>query len=175
MKDFLLEINVEELPPSYVRPALDKLKSAFIEKLKENRIAHGDVAVFGTAAVLICYIKDMSLRQEELSLEISGPPKKVAFDENNKPTPQGMGFAKNQGVDVKDLKIKQTPKGEYVFIVKKIKSRPTKEVLRAIVPDSIKSISFPKTMKWDDSGARFARPIESILVLLDKENIKLKC
>ena len=174
MKDFLLEINVEELPPSYVRPALDKLKSAFIEKLKENRIAHGDVAVFGTASVLICYIKDMSLRQEELSLEISGPPKKVAFDENNKPTPQGMGFAKNQGVDVKDLKIKQTPKGEYVFIVKKIKSRPTKEVLRAIVPDSIKSISFPKTMKWDDSGARFARPIESILVLLDKENIKIK-
>jgi glycyl-tRNA synthetase beta chain len=174
MKDFLLEINVEELPPSYVRPALDKLKSAFIEKLKENRIAHGNIAVFGTASVLVCYIKDMSLRQEELSQEISGPPKKIAFDENNKPTPQAMGFAKNQGVDVKDLKIKQTPKGEYVFIAKKIKSRPSKEVLREIAPDIIKSISFPKTMKWDDSGLRFARPIESILVLLDKENIKIK-
>ncbi|MDP2980644.1 MAG: glycine--tRNA ligase subunit beta [Candidatus Omnitrophota bacterium] len=172
--DFLLEINVEELPTSYVRPALDRLKNAFIEKLKAERISHGNVAVFGTASVLICYIKDMSLRQEELSREISGPPRKIAFDENNKPTPQGMGFAKNQGVDIKDLKIKQTPKGEYVFIVKKIKSRPTKEVLRDIAPDSIKSISFPKTMRWDDSGARFARPIESILILLDKENIKIK-
>ncbi len=174
MKDFLLEINVEELPTSYVRPALDRLKSAFIEKLKAERISHGNVAVFGTASVLICYIKDMSLRQEELSREISGPPRKIAFDENNKPTPQGMGFAKNQGVDVKDLKIKQTPKGEYVFIVKKIKSRPTKEVLRDIAPGIVKSISFPKTMRWDDSGARFAKPIESILVLLDKENIKIK-
>jgi glycyl-tRNA synthetase beta chain len=172
--DFLLEINVEELPVSYVRPALDKLKNAFIERLKTERIAHEDVAVFGTAAVLICHIKGLSLKQEDSSQEISGPPKRIAFDENNNPTPQGAGFAKNQGVDVKDLKIKQTPKGEYVFIVKKIKSRPSKEVLRDIVPDVIKSISFPKTMKWDDSGTRFARPIESIMVLLDKENIKVK-
>jgi len=173
-KDFLLEINVEELPASYVRPALDKLKNAFIERLRAEHIAHGDVAVFGTAGTLICYIKDIQLRQEELSHEISGPPKRIAFDENNNPTPQGIGFAKNQGVNIKDLKIKSTLKGEYVFIVKRIKAKPAKEVLSAIIPEIIKSISFPKTMKWDDSGIRFARPIESILVLLDKENIKIK-
>jgi len=174
MKDFLLEINVEELPTSYVRPALDKLKNAFIERLNRERIGHGDISAFGTAGALICYVKDMSLKQEELSQEISGPPKKIAFDENGNPTPQGIGFAKNQGVDIKDLKIKQMPKGEYVFIVKKIKSRPAKEVLRNLIPEIVKSIGFPKTMKWDDSGMRFARPIESIVVLLDKENIKIK-
>jgi len=173
-KDFLLEINVEELPTSYVRPALDKLKNAFVERLSRERIGHGDISVFGTAGALICYIKDMSLKQEELSQEISGPPKKIAFDENSNPTPQGIGFAKNQGVDIKDLKIKQMPKGEYVFIVKKIKSKPAKEVLQDLIPEIVKSIGFPKTMKWDDSGMRFARPIESIAVLLDKENIKIK-
>jgi glycyl-tRNA synthetase beta chain len=174
ISDFLLEINVEELPTGYVRPALDKLKNAFVERLSRERIGHGDISVFGTAGALICYIKDMSLKQEELSHEISGPPKKIAFDENDNPTPQGAGFAKNQGVDAKDLKIKQTPKGEYVFIVKKIKAKPAKEVLRGLAPEIIKSIGFPKTMKWDDSGMRFARPIESIAVLLDKENIKIK-
>ncbi|MEK7868502.1 MAG: glycine--tRNA ligase subunit beta, partial [Candidatus Omnitrophota bacterium] len=172
--DFLLEINVEELPTGYVRPALDKLKNAFVERLSRERIGHGDISVFGTAGALICYIKDMSLKQEELFQEISGPPKKIAFDENDNPTPQGIGFAKNQGVDIKDLKIKQMPKGEYVFIVKKIKSKPAKEVLRGLMPEIVKSIGFPKTMKWDDSGMRFARPIESIAVLLDKENIKIK-
>ena len=174
MKDFLLEINVEELPTSYIRPVLDKLKSAFIERLKAERVGHKEVSAFGTAATLVCYIKEMSLQQEEFSQEISGPPKRIAFDENNNPTPQGLGFAKNQGVDVKDLKIKETPKGEYVFIIKKIKAAPAKVLLRGMVPDIIKSISFPKTMKWDDSGVRFARPIKSILVLLDKENIKIK-
>ncbi|MCX5688168.1 MAG: glycine--tRNA ligase subunit beta, partial [Candidatus Omnitrophica bacterium] len=63
---------------------------------------------------------------------------------------------------------------EYVFIIKKIKSALTKDVLRGMVPDIIRSIGFPKTMKWDDTGVRFARPIKSILVLLDKENIKIK-
>ena len=174
MKDFLLEINVEELPTSYVRPALDKLKSAFIERLAAERISHGDINVYGTASTLVCYIKDMQLKQEELLQEISGPPKRIAFDGNNNLTPQGIGFAKNQGVDTKDLKIKSTPKGEYVFIVKKIKARPAKEVLQVLIPEIIKSISFPKTMRWDDSGVRFARPIESMLVLLDKENIKIR-
>ena len=174
MSDFLLEINVEELPAGYVRPALDRLKNAFIEKLKAERIGHGDIAVFGTAGVLICFIKGVQLKQEELSQEISGPPKKIAFDENNNPTPQAIGFAKNQGVEVKDLKIKSTSKGEYVFIVKKATPRLAKEVLREIIPEVIKSMNFPKTMKWDDSGVRFARPIESIMVLLDKENIKVK-
>jgi len=173
MKDFLLEINVEELPASYVRPALDKLKSAFIERLAKERILHGDINAYGTASSLVCYIKDIQLKQEELCQEISGPPKRIAFDENNNLTPQGIGFAKNQGADVKDLKIKSTPKGEYIFIVKKIKARPAKEMLRVMIPEIIKSISFPKTMKWDDSGVRFARPIESILALIDKENIKI--
>ena len=98
MSDFLLEINVEELPAGYVRPALDRLKNAFIEKLKAERIGHGDISVFGTAGTLICFIKGVQLKQEELSQEISGPPKKIAFDENNNPTPQAIGFAKNQGV-----------------------------------------------------------------------------
>ena len=172
--DFLLEINVEELPTSYVRPALDKLKGAFIERLALERISYGDINVYGTASTLVCYIKDMQLKQEGLCREISGPPKRIAFDENNNLTPQGIGFAKNQGADAKDLKIKSTPKGEYVFIVKKIKARPVKEVLQGLVPEVIKSISFPKTMKWDDSGTRFARPIESILALLDKENINIR-
>jgi len=173
-KDFLLEINVEELPAGYVRPALDKLKNAFAETFKAERIRHGDITVFGAAAVLVCYIKDMQLKQELFSQEISGPPKRIAFDENNNPTPQGLGFAKNQGVDVKDLKIKETPKGEYVFIVKKIEPALTKDILARVIPEIIKSISFPKTMRWDGSGVRFARPIESILALLDKANIKVK-
>ncbi|MEK6732292.1 MAG: glycine--tRNA ligase subunit beta [Candidatus Omnitrophota bacterium] len=174
ISDFLLEINVEELPASYVRPALDRLKNAFIEKLRAKHIGHGDIAVFGTAGTLICFIKGMQMKQEELSQEISGPPKKIAFDEDNNPTPQAIGFAKNQGVEVKDLKTKSTPKGEYVFIVKKVKTRLTKEVISEIVPEIIKSMNFPKTMKWDDSGIRFARPIEAIMILLGKENIKVK-
>ncbi len=174
MKDFLLEVNVEELPASYVRPALTQLKEAFIKRLKSERIAHGDVSVFGTAVALLCYIKDMQLKQEGLSQEIIGPPKRIAFDENNNLTPQGIGFAKNQGVNTKDLKIKQTPKGEYVVIIKKIKPKPVKAVLQKLIPEAVKAINFPKTMKWDDSGMRFARPIGSILALLDKENIKIK-
>ena len=170
MKDFLLEINVEELPAGYVRPALKQLSQAFLKELD----CAGKVISAGTKDTLICRIKDLPLSQETLAKEIVGPPKRIAFDEEGNPTKQAIGFAKNQGVKVDELKIKKTPKGEYIFIEKKEKPRGTKDVLREITPRIIRNIYFPKTMRWDDSGLRFARPIESVLALFGKENLDIK-
>jgi len=170
MKDFLLEINVEELPAGYVRPALEQLRDAFLEELD----CPGKIISAGTKDTLICQIKDLAPSQETFSKEILGPPKRIAFDDKGNPTKQAIGFAKNQGVKVDDLKIKKTSKGEYIVIEKKEKPRSTKEILQEIIPKIIEGIRFPKTMRWDESGIRFARPIESVLALFGKENLDIK-
>ena len=173
-QDFLLEIDVEELPTSYVRPALGKLKASFEERLKAQRITHGDIQLFGTATMLICYIKDMAICQEELLDEVTGPPKKIAFDEKGNPTQVALGFMKAQGAKMDDLKVKSTHRGDYVYIERKIKARNTKDILKEIIPLIVNSIYFPKTMKWDSSGVRFARPIESILALFGRDRVMFK-
>jgi len=169
-KDFLLEINVEELPAGYVRPALEQLRDAFLKEFD----CPGKIVSAGTKDTLICQIKDLASSQETFSKEILGPPKRIAFDDKGNPTKQAIGFAKNQGVKVEDLKIKKTPKGEYIVIEKKEKPRSTREILREIVPKIIKGIRFPKTMRWDESGLRFARPIESVLALFGKEYLDIR-
>ncbi|MDP8229947.1 MAG: glycine--tRNA ligase subunit beta [Candidatus Gorgyraea atricola] len=175
-KNFLLEINVEELPAGYVRGALDSLCSDFHLELTKLGIAfdHNLTVNLGTKNSLICYIKDMDVCQKESSKEILGPPKRIAFDDNGNPTKQAIGFAKNQGVKIEDLKIKETPKGEYVVVEKKEKARNTKDILKEITPRIIRNIYFPKTMRWDDSGLRFARPIESVLALFGKEHLDIR-
>ncbi|MFC1624092.1 glycine--tRNA ligase subunit beta, partial [Candidatus Omnitrophota bacterium] len=178
-KDFLLEINTEELPAGYVKDALENLWRCFHLELTKLGVIFDRTPIInlGTKDSLVCHIKDIDLRQRESSKEILGPPKRIAFDEKLNPTKQALGFAKNQGVGVEDLKIKKTPKGEYVTIEKKEKPRNTKDILEEITPRIIKNASFPlfpKTMRWDDSGLRFARPIESVLALFGKEIIDVR-
>ncbi|MFC1666248.1 glycine--tRNA ligase subunit beta [Candidatus Omnitrophota bacterium] len=176
VRDFLLEICVEELPASYVRPALYSLQQGFLEHFKTLRVAHGEVYTAGTANELVCYVKDVLEWPEPLTRDIKGPPKKIALDEKGNWTKQGIGFAKSQGVALEDLKIEPTKEGEYVFRkAKTVKGKPTKEYLvESIIPELIKNIHFLKTMKWDSSGLRFARPIEKLLAFFGKESLPVK-
>lgn len=173
-RDFLLEIDVEELPVSYVRSALAHLEARFSKELKALRISHGEIYSAGTKNMLLLYIKGVAVYQEKKHEEIFGPPKRIAFDENGAFSRQAIGFAKAQGVKVTDLKVKKTPKGEYIFAEKIQEPRLTKDILRDIIPGIIKDIHFAKTMRWDRSGLIFARPIESILALFGMDSIPVK-
>ena len=46
--DLLLELHAEELPASFLEPALDDLHRLISEGLTGARITHGSVARFGT-------------------------------------------------------------------------------------------------------------------------------
>jgi glycyl-tRNA synthetase beta chain len=89
----------------------------------------------------------------------------VAFDQAGQPTRAATGFASGQGVSVQDLQVRQTPKGEYLFAVKQEQGRPTKEALEELLPQLIAKLSFPKAMKWNNTGARFARPVRWLVAL----------
>jgi len=177
-REFLLEINVEELPVGYVRPALRQLCDAFLKEFDALKIDYDKkdgLKLGGTGVRLILYIKNLSASQEEFSSEVWGPPKNIAFDEKGNPTKQALGFAKSQGFKVEDIIFKTKAKGgEYAVLEKKEKPRKTKEILQEITPRIIKAIHFPKTMRWDNSGLYFARPIESILLLFGKEKVNIK-
>ncbi len=50
-RDLLLEIGCEELPASYVGPALSQLQELGERLLKEERLIHGESSVYGTPGV----------------------------------------------------------------------------------------------------------------------------
>jgi glycyl-tRNA synthetase beta chain len=94
-----------------------------------------------------------------------GPSKTVAFDQAGQPTKAAMGFAAGQGVSVQDLQVRQTPKGEYLFAVKREEGRPAISVLTDALPRLVSALTFPKAMKWNETGVRFARPVRWVLAL----------
>ncbi len=174
MADLLLEIGTEEIPASYIDPALEFLADSARTSLRNWRISHGAVHKWGTPRRLVLMVEDVSESQPDLDQEILGPPERVAFDPQGQPTKAALGFARSQGVDVEELRILETPRGRYVAARKRHSGRLTKELLAEEVPRWITQIPFPKCMRWGESSLRFARPIHWILALLEREVIPFR-
>ena len=171
MNSLLLEIGTEEIPAGYIEPALKSLSAILLDKLTRSRIEFGTVRLFGTPKRLAIEIADVAEKQQSLITEITGPPARIGFDENGKPTIAAEKFAQKAGIPVEQLKLKKTKKGEYLSAEKKESGLQTRRLLKSILPEAILSITFPKTMKWADLNILFARPIQSILALFGENLI----
>ncbi len=157
--ELLLEIGVEELPYQFIAPALAVLKDSAEQLLKGQRLAFQSARTLGTPRRLTLVVEGLATQQTSMVKEAIGPSKAVAFDHAGQPTRAATGFAAGQGVAVQELQIRRTPKGEYLFAVKQEQGRPTNLVLEELLPQLIAKLSFPKAMKWNSTGVRFARPV----------------
>lgn len=165
-KEFLLEIGAEELPSRFINPALEKMKELFTALLASGRVVScGELKAYGTPRRLVLYVPELDERQADVSREVIGPPKKVAFDAEGKPTKAAIVFAEKNGIPVSALAIKTTDKGEYVAARIDEKGWATDAWLKQVLPGFILSIPFPRSMRWMDKDIRFARPIHWILAL----------
>ncbi|MDE0636039.1 MAG: glycine--tRNA ligase subunit beta [Candidatus Poribacteria bacterium] len=182
--EMLFEIGTEEIPASYVPPALEQLSKIATDSLIEHRIPFGEIQTYGTPRRITLAIKDIETLQESQETEVVGPPKSIAYDEKGEPTKAAIGFAKSQGVELSDLRIVKTERGEYIAASKLEKGVSTKEVLETLLPEWIEALRFPKTMRWEtdqsetspsEKGgrevARFARPIRWLVALLGDQVI----
>ncbi len=162
---FVLEIGTEELPASDLTSALSQLETSVPELLADLRLAHGAIRVEGTPRRLVVYVEDLAVRQSDQSLVVKGPPAARAFDQDGKPTRAAEGFARSKGVTVEDLKVESIDGGDYVVVRVEESGQPALSVLREALPDLIAGIRFIKSMRWNESGVTFSRPIRWILAL----------
>jgi glycyl-tRNA synthetase beta chain len=164
-RDAVVEIGVEELPSSYIAPALDALRSATDAALRQNRLSVQRVEVGGTPRRLIAWLYGLAERQETVVERVMGPAARVAFDAEGKPTKAASGFARGQGVDVGALMIVETEKGQYVAADVTRPSDLAAGVLARVLPEIVEALPFPKSMTWAPEAGRFARPIRWVLAL----------
>ncbi|MBJ6799572.1 glycine--tRNA ligase subunit beta [Geomonas propionica] len=164
-KDLFLEIGCEEIPAGFVPKAMADMEALMKRELETARIEFGEIVTLGTPRRLVLAVKGIAERQPDAELTAMGPAKSAAYDAEGNPTKAAQGFARGQGVDVADLKVVMTPKGEYLAAVKSEVGRDTAELLPEMLPRLIGNIPFKKSMRWADFDVRFARPIHWIVAL----------
>lgn len=172
MPAFLLEVGTEELPADFVEGAIAQWQSRIAPSLEEQFLTPGSVQVYGTPRRLAVLIRDLPAAQSDREEEIKGPPAKVAF-KDGQPTKAAQGFARKQGVELDDLELRDTKKGEFVFVRKHIAGRATTEILTELAPQWILGLEGRRFMRWSDGDLRFPRPIRWLVALLDDEIIPI--
>jgi glycyl-tRNA synthetase beta chain len=137
------------------------------KELENARLSFGGIRTLATPRRLALHVTGIPALQSDAETTALGPAKSIAFGPDGKPSKAAEGFARGQGLDVSQLTVVTTDKGEYVAAVKKETGRPVHQLLSEILPRLIGNIPFKKSMRWGDFDVRFARPIHWIVALFD--------
>ena len=167
--ELFLELGTEEIPAGFIPVALRDLQQRLCQELEQARISYGEVRTFATPRRLAISVSAVALVQQRQELEVTGPPARIAFDSDGNPTKAAEGFARTNGVDVKDLQRIETAKGEYLFVSKVVEGGESKTELEQILPRVIGNLTFKKSMRWKDLDVRFARPMHWIVAVFNGE------
>ena len=164
-KDLLLEIGTEEVPAHVMPHLLDDLKRLASNMLAERRLAYENLRTIGTPRRTALLVTGLAERQEDVRTETRGPSVAIAFDAEGNPTKAGAGFARGQGIEPSAL----IQRDGYVYASVHEKGAETAQLLTELLPELIRAIPLPNSMRWGDLDFRFIRPIRWIVALYGTE------
>ncbi len=172
--ELLIELGVEEIPASMVENAARQFAEALVKGLEAHRLRSEVDLIWFTPRRLMVGLKELPDRQEDLVESVVGPPARVAYDSDGKPTRAAQAFAEKNCVPLSKVRKVTTPKGEYLSVEKRTKGEKTAKILEKLVPDAVARIQFPKTMHWTADHFRFVRPLRWILALYQGRVIRFR-
>ena len=164
-KDLLLEIGTEEVPAHVMPHLLADLKRLAGDMFAERRLAYESLRTIGTPRRVALLVTGLAERQEDVSTETRGPSVAIAFDAEGNPTKAGAGFARGQGIEPSAL----IQRDGYVYASVHEKGAETAQLLAELLPELIRAIPLPNSMRWGDLDFRFIRPIRWIVALYGTE------
>jgi glycyl-tRNA synthetase beta chain len=151
MPSLLLEIGVEELPATACREA-----EAQLPELARALIGAAPSQLFVGPRRLGFLIEDLPERTRDEW--VKGPPENLRDQ-------AAAGFAKKHAIAVEELEVRDG------FLGLTVPGRELRDVLPEQIDRIVRGFSFTKSMRWDDTGIRFARPVRWVLVKLDAETV----
>ncbi len=173
---FLIEVGCEEIPARFLAGLSGQLLASLGEELQTSglRIADADLHAAYTPRRLAAWTDKILDRQSDREEETVGPPVKAAYDAQGSPTPAAVNFAKKFGAAAGDLYKVATAKGEYIALRRKIAGQAAAKLLPGIILRAWSRLELPRSMKWDESGFKFIRPVRWLVVLLGDEVIPMQ-
>jgi glycyl-tRNA synthetase beta chain len=167
---FFLEIGTEELPASYLPNYARQMKEDLDSFLTSAMLEHKEVVCAWTPRRLAFFCEAVAETQAVKESDVKGPPVAVSF-KDGQPTKAAISFAAKVGLPIESVGRVEENGREYLFARVKEGGNPASELLKNKIPELIRGLRSPKSMRWDVKPTTFARPIRSLCCLLGNELI----
>ena len=168
MSKYLLEIGTEELPAKFSHSVIKQINSLIEFEFDKKLIKFNNIICTSTPRRIVLFLDGLVDQADDKTVIRKGPKATSAFL-NGVPTNAAIGFANSLGINIDDLEIRETEKGEFVFGTKIEKGESTRSSLSSIIPKVINNLQGPRFMKWGYGSFKFSRPIRWIVSLYNDE------
>lgn len=171
--ELLYEIGCEELPASFIQPALAALKGRFTEALAKwglptEGVGAATVETAGTPRRLVLLVGGLPAETPRRTVTVTGPPAASAW-KDGAPTKAAEGFARSRGVDPSALRVVETAKGPYVGVDIEEGGLALRPLLTSLLPDLTLGLPFRKSMRWGSRPEKWGRPLRWIVAVFGGE------
>lgn len=167
--EYLLEVRAEEIPARMLEPAAKRLATRVFEDLMGRGLGPREVETGYTPRRLVLVLRGLPEGEKDRVEDVVGPPARVAWDDEGRPTKALEGFARRLGLEASEVERIETDKGEYAGARQTVRGRSTAEALAEIVPAVLDDIPWPKTMRWGTGRGPWVRPVHGVVSILDGE------
>ena len=167
MSEFFLELFTEEVPANLQSKARKFLLTNFENLFHDKKVPFKKSFSYSVPNRLVICFEGLNKKIVEKKYEKKGPSTLA-------PKEALAGFLKSNNIHEKDIFKKKVDKGEFYFFIKPEKKIETFNILKEYIPKILDSIDWKKSMRWGDSSLSWARPLKSILAILDGKLIDFK-
>ncbi len=168
-KDFLVELGTEELPPKALRNLMQAFTNGIETGLKGESLNFDSIKGYATPRRLTVIVRGLDEQTPLQEAVVWGPPAKIAFDTEGKPSKAAAAFALKNGISVDELKTENDGKADKLVFRSTVGGEATSALLPGIVSASLDKLPIPKRMRWGASRTEFVRPVHWLVMLLGDE------
>ena len=162
MAELFIELFSEEIPTKLQVDARQKIKQMIDERLQKKTINFKSSKSFSTPKRLVFFVEGIPETIEQKKKTIRGP-------NVNAPEAALDGFVKSNNLSKTDVYKQKLEKGEFYFAETKPKVIDILKELQLIIPETLQSYSWKKSMKWSTYDLSWGRPLKSVLALFNNK------
>jgi glycyl-tRNA synthetase beta chain len=170
LRELLLEIGTEELPPGETVRLAQALAGELLSRLQAAELVEsGEPRWYVSPRRLAVRLPGLRQSQPERQEERLGPAVAAAFGKDGKPSKAAEGFARSCGVSIDQLERRQTDKGERLAHTRKLTGETAISLLPGLISESLDALPCRRRMRWGAGEFAFPRPVHWVLCLLGGE------
>ena len=162
---YCLEVGTEELPAGFLlqqqRSLTDTLRKQLLTVGLDDSVK---LKLFLTPRRIGVLLSNIPNKQADQTVELKGPPARIAFDSEGQPTKAAESFCKKNGLSLEAIRqgIPEGGKEPCLLAEQFIEGQPYASLLPSLLLHTITSLEGPRFMRWASYERLFPRPIRWI-------------
>jgi glycyl-tRNA synthetase beta chain len=172
MKNLLVELFVEELPPKALKTLGQAFAAAFAEACKRQDLTPGEFTAFATPRRLAVRVENVAERAPDRLVQHKLMPAAVGLDAAGRPTPALLKKLAALGADASalpQLQRRSDGKAQILYLESTVRGVTLAEGLQIALDEAIAKLPIPKVMAYQLADGwttvNFVRPVHGLVAL----------